>query len=221
MNVQFFADGGDGSSSTTDGGNGTSGGTGDQSQSNTSGDNKAEEKAFTQTELNTIAANEKRQGKQSMLKELGFKDETDAKAQMEEYAKWKASQKTPEQLAQEKAQQSADTASEAEKRAAAAENKLALMLAGVNKDSLDDALAIASLKVTESKNLDAVLKEMQGQDRYKGFFATTQESGTQGSKGTGSSVGNAKGSAAAGTESLGKKLAKDRLKAMGVKYNEN
>ena len=66
-----------------------------------------------------------------------------------------------EALTQAKAAVDAALATINADRAAAAEAKLACVTAGVQKDSIDDVLAIAAAKVTDDKNLDAVLEEMK------------------------------------------------------------
>jgi len=159
-------------------------------------------KTFTQEEMSAVAATEKQQGKSSVYKMFGVKDDKEAKAQAEAFKKWQDEQKTADQkkLDAEKA------ATDAEQRALAAENKLTCITAGVNKDSLDDALAIAILKVTEAKDLTAVLTEMKAQPKYKGFFEEST-----GSKGTGNPA-NHPGSGVGGNDNIGKRLAE---KAVG------
>jgi len=179
---------------------GTQGSDGNQNsngnQNNPSGNGETG-KTFTQAELSAVAATEKKQGKQSILNLFGMKSEKEAKEQAEAFKKWQESQKDTEQ----KLKDSQTAQAEAVAKATAAENKLALMMAGVNKDSLDDALAIAAMKVTDDKDLAAVLEEMKKEPKYKGFF------GTSGSSGTGSPAGH-QGTGVGGTENLGERLGK-------------
>lgn len=212
MNLQFFADEGAGGSAGA-GSNDNAGGndgsnTGNNEGSNNNGnqtppdndDGKSGEKTFTQAELSAVAATEKKQGKQSILNIFGVKNEKEAKEQAEAFKKWQESQKDTEQ----KLKDSQTSLAEAQAKAQQAENKLALVTAGVNKDSLDDALAIAALKVTDDKDLAAVLEEMKKDPKYKGFF------GTAGSAGTGSSTGH-QGTGAGSTENIGERLGKAAL----------
>lgn len=187
MNLQFFADdagntGADVGAAGADGANtqttGVEGASGDESNDTGSeaGKTGATGKTFTQEEMTATATNEKKQGKNSILKIFGCKTEEEAKRFAAEFKAFQDVQKTAEQ---KKADAEA-LAGETEKRAQMAENKLACVLAGVSKDSVDDALAIAVLRVTDEKDLDAVLKEMKTQAKYKGFFDDSV-----GSKGTG------------------------------------
>ena len=79
-------------SGTDQGGSGSS--TGDQTQDSGT-------KTFTQDEVNTIGAREKSQGKNSILKIFGCADEKTAKAEAEEFKKWKESQKVFEEMKKE------------------------------------------------------------------------------------------------------------------------
>ena len=139
--------------------------------------------------MTATAAKEKKQGRAAAFREMGFKSEKEAKAQLEAFRKYQESQLTPEQKTAAQIQQANDDKSEAEKRAEAAENKLAAIQAGVKKDAVDDAVAIAMMKVEDGKSLDDVLGEMKTQPRYKGFFDGSDDDDDKGGKGgTGTSV---------------------------------
>lgn len=201
-NLQFFAEGADSGEGNPDdegAGEGTDnqGAAGDQNQGGQDNGSKSGE-TFTQEQMNAIAAREKSQGKNSILKMFGVKDEKTAKAQAEEFKKWQEAQKDTEQ----KLKDSEATAKDAESRATAAERKLSCVMAGVQKESIDDVLAIASAKVTDDKDLDAVLEEMKKEPKYKGFF------GTGSSGGTGSSAEHKGGAGTGGTENIGARLGK-------------
>ena len=152
-------------------------------------DSKDNEKKFTQAEMTATAAKEKKQGRAAAFREMGFKSEKEAKAQLEAFRKYQESQLTPEQKTAAQIKQANDDKSDAEKRAEAAENKLAAIQAGVKKDAVDDAVAIAMMKVEEGKSLEDVLGEMKTQPRYKGFFDGSDDDDDKGGKGgTGTSV---------------------------------
>ena len=152
-------------------------------------DSKNNEKKFTQAEMTATAAKEKKQGRAAAFREMGFKSEKEAKAQLEAFRKYQESQLTPEQKTAAQIKQANDDKSDAEKRAEAAENKLAAIQAGVKKDAVDDAVAIAMMKVEEGKSLEDVLGEMKTQPRYKGFFDGSDDEDDNGGKGgTGTSV---------------------------------
>lgn len=182
-------------SATTD----VTGGAGNQNQQNSQ---QSGQKTFTQDDVNAIGAREKNQGKSSILKLFGCSDEKTAKAEAEEFKKWKATQKTPEQIQAEAEAELKNTLSKSEQRAIIAENKLAAITAGVNPESVDDALAIASLRVTDEKPLDKVLAEMKKSSKYAGFFGTTQSNSTGTSAAHNQSTG--------GKENIGERLAKER-----------
>ena len=152
-------------------------------------DSKNNEKKFTQAEMTATAAKEKKQGRAAAFREMGFKSEKEAKAQLEAFRKYQESQLTPEQKTAAQIKQANDDKSDAEKRAEAAENKLAAIQAGVKKDAVDDAVAIAMMKVEDGKSLEDVLGEMKTQPRYKGFFDGSDDEDDNGGKGgTGTSV---------------------------------
>lgn len=160
----------------------------DDSDDEGSKDNKDNEKKFTQADMTATAAKEKKQGRAAAFREMGFKSEKEAKAQLEAFRKYQESQLTPEQKTAAQIQQANDDKSEAEKRAEAAENKLAAIQAGVKKDAVDDAVAIAMMKVEDGKSLEDVLGEMKTQPRYKGFFDGSDDDDNGGKGGTGTSV---------------------------------
>lgn len=204
--LQFFAEGEDNQdtndgSAGEDSGSEGSDGDGDQSQE---GGNKSGERTFTQSEMTAIGTREKNQGKNSILKLFGCKDEKAAKAEAEEFKKWKESQLTDSEKKDKAIKQLQDSTAESEARAVAAENKLSAIQAGVNRDSVDDALAIALLKVTDDKDLDTVFEEMKKEPRYSGFFEKGSSTG-----GTGSSADH-KGGNNGGKENIGKRLAESR-----------
>lgn len=149
---------------------------------------KEDEKKFTQADLTATATKEKKQGRAAAFREMGFKSEKEAKEQLEAFRKYQESQLTPEQKTAAQIKQANDDKSDAEKRAEAAENKLAAIQAGVKKDAVDDAVAIAMMKVSEDKSLDDVLAEMKTQPRYKGFFDGSDEEENGDKGGTGTSV---------------------------------
>lgn len=214
-NIQFFADG-EGSGSEDDASHDEEGNQDDQGKAGDQGqENKDTGKTFTQAELSAVAVTEKKQGKNAILKLFGCEDEKTAKEQAVAFKKWQEDQKTAEQ----KQHDSEKDKAAAEARAVAAENKLTCISAGVNLDSLEDALAIAAPKVTDEKDLKAVLNEMREQKKYKGFFAASGSSeedddeGDDGEEGTGSAPGHNKKPDAA-QSSLGKRLAESQRGAI-------
>lgn len=216
MNLQFFAHGGDqnGDENSDDDNNDDEDGDEDNGDHN---DDDKDEKKFTQADMSATAAREKKQGRRSAFKEMGFKSEKDAKEQMSAFRKWRESQMTPEQKTAAEIKQANDDKSDAEKRAEAAENKLAAIQAGVKKDAVDDAVAIAMMKVTEEKTLEDVLNEMKAQPRYKGFFDGLEDNNNDDEKGgTGSGT---KHKSASKTDGIGKRLAQAQVNGSAAKSN--
>lgn len=189
MNLQHFAEPSDQDKDDQDGNEDDDSDGDDHDDDSDDGGNKDDEKKFTQADMTATAAKEKKQGRAAAFREMGFKSEKEAKAQLEAFRKYQESQLTPEQKTAAQIQQANDDKSDAEKRAEAAENKLAAIQAGVKKDAVDDAVAIAMMKVEDGKSLEDVLGEMKTQPRYKGFFDGSDEEDDNGGKGgTGTSV---------------------------------
>ena len=204
LDLQFFADG-DG-----DNGNQNDNQNGDQnngnSDNNSNSDNKNnsndDEKKFTQEQVNSMMAKEKNEGKRSVLKNLGFKSEEEAKKAIELYNALVNSQKTEEEKKEEELKKANEEKDSYFNRAEEAENKLSCFQAGVDKDSIEDVLAIAKTKITESKDLDKVLEEMKKENRYSSFFTSNQQG-----KGTGNEPGHSGGSGQSNLGDYGKRLA--------------
>lgn len=222
LNLQHFAENaannsseGQNASGTTENNASNSNSSTDPNASDPNASNSSEDKGanagktFTQEELTATATKEKKEGKSSILKLFGVSDEKKAKEEAAAYLAWKEAQKTDEQKAAEEKNKLSEEKTGAEQRALQAESKLSAVLAGVNKDSIDDALAIAMLKVTDEKDLDAVFTEMKEQAKYKGFFEQASSGGT----GTGSGVGHGASKPSTGAENIGKRLAEMNKKS--------
>lgn len=136
------------------------------------------QRTFTQEEVSRMMTREKQQGKQSVLNALGFKSEDDAKSAFNLLKALQDSQKSEQEKAEENKNTAVQQKADAEKRAELAEAKLACVVNGVDKDSVDDVLTIALSKVTDDKDLDAVLSEMKTQAKYSSFFKSESENGT-------------------------------------------
>lgn len=173
----------------------------DQNDDNEGDDqNEPGEKTFTQSQVTAMLTREKKEGRRSMLRALGFKSENEAKNALSAAQKLLAGQNDSANDQEDDA-----TVQEALKRAEAAEDKLACIAAGVSKDSIDDALAIAKLKVTEEKTLETVLVEMSKEAKYASFFESEQDN--NGKKGTGNDPGHVSTKGKKGEGSYGARLA--------------
>ena len=219
MNLQHFAEPSDQDKDDQDGNGDDDDSDGDDHDDDSDDeggkDSKDNEKKFTQAEMTATAAKEKKQGRAAAFREMGFKSEKEAKAQLEAFRKYQESQLTPEQKTAAQIKQANDDKSEAEKRAEAAENKLAAIQAGVKKDAVDDAVAIAMMKVEEGKSLEDVLGEMKTQPRYKGFFDGSDDEDDNGGKGgTGTSVRHK--SSKKDEDGIGKRLGQAQINGNGT-----
>lgn len=110
-------------------------------------------KTFTQAELDAIV-------KQRL--ERAAKGQP-SKEEMEAFRKWQDSQKTAEQLSQEKISAAESGRAEAEKKLAAAEAKCCAYSKGVTAEAVDDVIALAMAKVSDDmpieKAIDAVISK--------------------------------------------------------------
>lgn len=198
LNLQFFAEPDNNSGNANEPDNNQS-----NEPDNNSG-NTQEQPTITQSQMNAIATKNKkegmRSGKKEALKELGFSDETEAKKAVALLNALMNSQKTQDEQNNEALKKAMDEKADAEKRAAAIEAKLSILTAGVNPDSVDDVLALASSKVTEDKDLDTVLKEMKKESRYASFFTQTGSNTNNNSTGgTGNPISNNNNNSTGGT----------------------
>lgn len=166
------------------------------------------ERTFTQEEVNRMMANEKRQGKNSVYKELGV-DPNDKKAM----AMIKALLDSQKDDESESEGNSAEL-DEANKRAAVAEAKAEAMMQGILPKYVDDAIALALPKVTEDKDLKAVLKDLKA--KYPVWVKEDSDNGmNKGKSGTGSSLGSSSkgGNGNNDVKGIGARLAASRKAA--------
>lgn len=184
--------------------------------STTTGTESAE-KTYTQSQLNSMMANEKRTARQALLKELGF-ESVDDKSYKDTVKNIKATLdagKTQSQLDAE-ARANAETArAEAEAKAARLEMKVAALAHGVKPDFLDDVITLAQSKVTDEVTVETVLADFK--TKYPSFFMTTGEPAPAG---TGSS-NNPPRKNPTGSDSLGKRLAKTGKTTAKSSYFKN
>lgn len=125
--------------------------------------NEGAEKTFTQAELDEIV----KQRLERQKKGQPTKEEMDA------FHKWQDSQKTAEQLSAEKISAAQTAASEAEKRAAAAEAKCCAFSKGVSKEAVDDVIALAMNKVDDNTPIDKAIDAVIA--KYPSFCSAKSE----------------------------------------------
>lgn len=192
MNLQFFA---------SEGGEGE----GSEEGTATSEGSNVEGKTFTQEQLTAMMTKEKKEGRRAVLSSLGVKSEKELKDLVDLARQTLESSLSDDEKNDKKNKELEDSISEAERRAMEAENKLACVLAGVDKDSIDDVIAIAKQRMTDDKKLEVVLGEMKKEPKYNGFFKTN----TDDASGTGSDPDHLKRDSNK-KDSIGKRLAENQ-----------
>lgn len=183
-------------------------------------ENSENDRTFTQAQVNKMMKAEKEKGRRSVLSELGVEDVKNAKEALEEYKKYTESQKTELQKATDDLQAANKKAAEAEERAQKAEYCLKAISLGAASESVEDLVAMATTKVNDEKDIDAVLKEMKENKAYSGFFDSADKKEDKRSQGTGNPFPNNKGTGGNSGENYGAMLAKKSLQSLN-KFTEN
>lgn len=168
-------------------------------------------KTYTQAQINSMMANEKRTARQALLKELGF-DVTDDKSYADTVTGIKKTLdagKTQQQLDQEAKNKAEGEAKDANNRAALAEMKVSALTAGVNPKRLDDMIILAQAKIASGQKADQVFEALKKD--YPDAF------GTESSGGTGSHVNPANKTGNDG-ENRGTRLAKQNKPSVKSTY---
>ena len=182
-------------------------------------DSKAS-KTYTQEEVNALLAKEKRQGKNSVLKALGLQSVDEGKATIEAAQKAANANKTAEEVAEEALNAEKTARSKAESDLTVAQRTIAVMKAGFKPEYVDDVVAIASIKITEDKDFDAVIEDMK---KTHQFYLVEQK---KEDPGTGTPVAGFKKTEKNSTEkSYGQRLAENKVaefqKANKVNFFKN
>ena len=222
MNLQLFGENGEGS-----GGEGA-GNTAQQNsnqqnsnQNNQNSDGGAGEKTYTQAQVNVMLANEKRQGKQAILRALGIKDVNEGKSKMQQQQQTNQQQLDEENQAAQLLSNARQAQINAEARAQAAERKLSVLKAGVRPEFVDDVVYIATGKATDAEDFEEVVTAMK---ETHSFYFMQDNNSNQNNNGTGGNANFKKQQQQqeqAGA--LGKRLAEQRMKAVEnkVKFFDN
>lgn len=137
------------------------------------------ERVFTQEEVSRMMAKEKREGKLSVLRELGIEDVKSAKDGLKKYQEYVDSQKTEAQKAQEEVQRLAQEKAEAEEQAQLASIQVSALKSGIAPDFLDDAIVLAKNKKTDNMTFEEVFNSLKEQyPNFAGAAQVTQPKGT-------------------------------------------
>lgn len=187
----------------------------DAGSENTSGSGSTE-KTFTQKQVSSMMAKEKRQGRDAAFKEMGI-DPNDSKM-VNMFKAFIQSQKTDEQKANEEAAAQAAKIAEAEHRAMVAETKAEAMQLGVLPQYVDDAVTLALSKMSDDTDLKSIIGELK--TKYPVWFdasnAGADGKNATGQKGTGASVNNSSDKGGKENKGMGARLAAQRKAANGA-----
>lgn len=159
IGLQFFAEGGQ------DGQDG-----GDEGVQNNQETGGKPGKTFTQEDVNRLLKAEKESAKKALLRELGVEDAKTAKEGLTKYKEILDKDKTDADKAREDLGKESKAKEAAEKRALLAEAKVEVLSFGCKPEYLDDVITLAMGKVSDDKDLSAVVKEMKESPKYKVMF---------------------------------------------------
>lgn len=165
----------------------TEGSEGGEGIENNQGTGNQSGKTFTQEDVNRLLKAEKESAKKSLLKELGVEDAKSAKEGLAKYKEILDKDKTAAEKAGEDLAAETKAKQEAEKRALLAEAKVEVLSAGCKPEYLEDVITLAMTKVSDDKDLAAVVKEMKEGSKYSAFFGEFDDG--SGDKGTGGGSG--------------------------------
>lgn len=168
-------------------------------------------KTYTQAQINSMMANEKRTARQALLKELGFEvgDDQSYQTTVANIKKTLDAGKTQQQLDQEAKNKAEGEAKDANARAALAEMKVSALTAGVKPDRLDDMIILAQAKIAGGQKVDQAFADLK--KNYPDAF------GVESSGGTGSHVNPANKTGNDG-ENRGTRLAKQNKTSVKSSY---
>ena len=222
MNLQLFGENGENSGSEGAGNTAQQNSNQQNSnQNNQNSDGGAGEKTYTQAQVNVMLANEKRQGKQAILRALGIKDVNEGKSKMQQQQQTNQQQLDEENQAAQLLSNARQAQINAEARAEAAERKLSVLKAGVRPEFVDDVVYIATGKATDAEDFEEVVTAMK---ETHSFYFVQDNNSNQNNNGTGGNTNFKKQQQQqeqAGA--LGKRLAEQRMKAVEnkVKFFDN
>ena len=222
MNLQLFGENEEGSDGEGAGNTAQQNGNQQNSnQNNQNSDGGTGEKTYTQAQVNVMLANEKRQGKQAILRALGIKDVNEGKSKMQQQQQTNQQQLDEENQAAQLLSNARQAQINAEARAQAAERKLSVLKAGVRPEFVDDVVYIATGKATDAEDFEEVVTAMK---ETHSFYFMQDNNSNQNNNGTGGNANFKKQQQQqeqAGA--LGKRLAEQRMKAVEnkVKFFDN
>lgn len=183
-------------------------------QNNQQQNNQQQGTQYTQEQINTMMANEKRTARQALLKSLGIELKEGEKYEdaIKRVKGTLDAGKTQAQLDAEAKTKAEGERDEANKKVSDLETKVAALSAGAKPESLDDVITLAQAKVSSGKTIEDALKELK--EKYPVLFGESDKN-----NGTGNSTNPPR--KGANTEGLGKRLAKNSKHSVKSTYFKN
>lgn len=182
----------------------------------TGGSNEPTEKTFTQEQVNSMMAAEKRKQSSAAYKAMGFESEEAAKSFVDKYKKLEEESKTELQKAQDRAAEL-----EANQRLQAESNQnlqyqLDAIKAGCPVGAVQDIVLLAKAKMNDDTDFSAAIESVKKQ--YPALFESSNNSGNNG---TGSGGTPPRGRLDTNNiAGIGERLAKEKAKQAGIKYED-
>lgn len=212
MLMKMDADGSGGGAGGTDPAAGDNGGNGGSDGDGNSGGSN--DKTFTQEQVNSMIAAEKRKNLSSVYKGLGFESEEAAKQFVEKYKQQEENNKSELVKEQEKNKQLEAEKKAEQSKAQDLQYKFDAMAEGCDAKAAEDVVVLAKAKMSDDKDFAAALKEVK--EQYPTMFGQSESGGGTGSGGT-----SPRGKLKAGDVSgMGKRLAEQRKQNNTAKNND-
>lgn len=199
--------GGGGDPATGTGGDGGSDGDGNSGGSN--------DKTFTQEQVNSMIAAEKRKNLSSVYKGLGFESEEAAKQFVEKYKQQEENNKSELVKEQERNKQLEAEKKAEQSKAQDLQYRFDAMAEGCDAKAAEDVVVLVKAKMSDDKDFATALKEVK--EQYPVMFGQTDNGGG----GTGGGGTPPRRQLKAGELSgMGKRLAEQRKQDNTVKRND-
>lgn len=183
MGIQFFAEKGEDNPGQDQDQNTQNQNNDQNAQDQDKGTGSQSGKTFTQDDVNRLLKAEKESAKKALLKELGVEDAKTAKEGLAKYKEIVDKDKTDAQKANEALGTETKAKEEAERRAQLAEAKVAVLTEGCLPEYLEDVITLALTRVSDDKDLAAVVKEMKADKKYAAFFGDGSDPNDKGTGG--------------------------------------
>ncbi|WP_153124664.1 hypothetical protein [Peribacillus tepidiphilus] len=184
LNLQHFAEGGEGGNSGGEGGQ-AGAGEGAASQGGEGQGQTGSEKTFTQEDVNNIVAKEAKKAQEKLLKQLGIEDFNSAKEGLQKFKEWQDTQKTEAQKQAERLQKLETDFNTISEENASLKAQIAAMKAGVHADYVEDVVILAQRLVNDDTAIDdAIAKVVEKYPHFKEAQQQHQDPKPQFSVGT-------------------------------------